>query len=161
MSIRRIEDSLVPNGTHHLNARAQNRKRTPLTGESRRRRRALLDHAWLRGHGAAALLISDWVATEVSSALSLKLRAGALDLPQRAAALAAFHRMASETLVVLPMFSPHFQAAARYADRHDLALRSGDALHLAICAANGATLVTLDRRFAEAALQLGVAVEGV
>jgi hypothetical protein len=61
-------------------------------------------------------------------------------------------------VAVLPS---HFQVAAHYADRHDLTLRAADALHLAVCAAHGATLVTLDRRFAEAALQLGVAVEAV
>jgi hypothetical protein len=103
-------------------------------------------------------VISDWVATEVSSALSIKLRRGDLDLPQRAAALAGFNRLSTASFGVLPVLPSHFHAAARFADRHDLGLRGGDALHLALCADHGTTLVTLDRRFSEAALQFGVAV---
>ena len=115
--------------------------------------------AWLATHTHSGLLISDWVVTEVSSALSIKLRTGAIDLPARAAALAAFREMASDSLVILPVSAQHFRAAARFADRHDLRLRGGDALHLAIAADHGATLVTLDRKLHDAALELGVAVE--
>jgi uncharacterized protein len=35
-------------------------------------------------------------------------------------------------------------------------LRAGDALHLAICADQGATLCTLDRRLSDAGSKLGV-----
>ncbi|HEX3887477.1 MAG TPA: type II toxin-antitoxin system VapC family toxin [Phenylobacterium sp.] len=117
--------------------------------------------AWLAARASDELTISDWVTTEVSSALSIKLRRGDLDLAQRAAALAAFHRISADSLSAVAVLPSHFQVAAHYADRHDLTLRAADALHLAVCAAHGATLVTLDRRFAEAALQLGVAVEAV
>ena len=52
---------------------------------------------------------------------------------------------------------------ARLADifvrRFDLGLRAPDALHLAIARRLDATLVTLDRRMATAARELGVAVE--
>ena len=51
---------------------------------------------------------------------------------------------------------PQVRTAARFADRHELGLRVGDALHLAVCADHGATLCTLDRRLAEAAPALGV-----
>jgi predicted nucleic acid-binding protein len=117
--------------------------------------------AWLRRRAGDDLLISDWVVTEVSSALSLKLRTGAVDLPQRAAALAAFSQMSVETFTVLPVLASHFQAAAHFADRHDVGLRGADALHLAVCAAHGATLATLDRRLRDAALGLGVVVETI
>ena len=43
-----------------------------------------------------------------------------------------------------------------YARRFDLRLRAPDALHLAIACRLDATLVTLDRRLAEAARELGV-----
>jgi hypothetical protein len=46
-----------------------------------------------------------------------------------------------------------------YARRFDLGLRAPDALHLAIARRLDATLVTLDRRLATAARELGVAVE--
>jgi uncharacterized protein len=115
--------------------------------------------AWLGAQAAEELLISDWVVSEVSSALSFKVRTGGLDLPQRATALAAFNRLTAESLVVLPVRRLHFQVAARFADRQDLNLRAPDALHLAICADHGATLATLDRKFRDAALELGVAFE--
>lgn len=103
--------------------------------------------------------MSDWVVTEVSSALSLKVRTGALDLPRRAAALAALHKLLVESLVLIPVLPIHFRAAAQYLDRHDLGLRAADALHLAVASDRGATLVTLDRRLRAAGLALGVAVE--
>jgi predicted nucleic acid-binding protein len=54
-----------------------------------------------------------------------------------------------------------FRAAARFADQSELNLRSGDALHLAICANHGALLCTLDRRLAESAPRVGVPVREV
>ena len=46
--------------------------------------------------------------------------------------------------------------ATRLADQYALGLRAGDALHLAVCAGQGAVLSTLDRRLDEAAAALGV-----
>ncbi len=45
---------------------------------------------WLSQPGAAELAISDWVATEFSSALSIKLRTGHLQPQHRSAALGAW-----------------------------------------------------------------------
>lgn len=106
-------------------------------------------------------MISDWVVAEVSSALALKVRTGVLDPPERNAALAVFHSQVERSLTVLPVVGAHFRAAARYADRHELNVRGGDALHLAIAAAHGAILITLDRRLCAAGLALGVAAEMV
>ncbi len=74
-------------------------------------------------------------------------------------AQASFDRMVSQGLDVLPVTRGHFTLAARFAERHELSLRGGDALHLAVCADHGASLLTLDRRMREAAMALGVAVE--
>lgn len=112
--------------------------------------------AWLGGQDATELAISDWVTTEVSSALSLKLRAGQIGSAARAAALSEFNRLTTETFQVLGVSASHFRAAAQFADQSALGLRAGDALHLAIAAGRGATLCTLDRRMAEAGSALGL-----
>ena len=112
--------------------------------------------AWLAAQPAETLAVSDWVITEVSSAMSIKLRTGQIGLEHRAAALGLFQRLIIDTFEIIPVAGSHFRAAARYADRHDLGLRAGDALHLAICATRGTTLCTLDQRLAEAGPVLGV-----
>src|SRR5690606_18733836 len=110
---------------------------------------------WLSVQDPEDLAISDWVVTEFSSALSIKLRSGQIDAAQRSAALAAFTRLAAESMDVLAVSPVHFRTAARYADQHVLGLRAGDALHLAVTVEHGATLHTLDRKLAEAGAVLG------
>lgn len=122
-----------------------------LTNEAGTRRA----QAWL-GEQVDRLAISDWVAAEFSSALSIKLRSRQLGLSQRAEALAGFARLSAESLLMLPVTTLQFRTAARFADQHALGLRAGDALHLAICADYGAILCTLDRRLADAGPSLGV-----
>lgn len=113
--------------------------------------------SWLSGLPPGDATISDWVVTEFSSALAIKLRTGQLTVEHRAAALALFSRLSAESFVVLPVTGAHFQAAARFTDQHVLGLRAGDALHLAIVRDAGLTLCTLDRRLAEGGQALGVA----
>ena len=111
---------------------------------------------WLSSRNPDELLISEWVVTEVSSALSIKVRTGQITSEQRATALAAFTRLSAESLTTLAVASGHFRTAARFADQAALSLRAGDALHLAVAGDHGASLCTLDRRLAEAGLALGV-----
>jgi len=117
--------------------------------------------AWLARQDAGTLAISDWVATEVSSALSIKIRTGAISESQRADALAGFRRLAGRSLTVLSVERSHFSLAARLADQHALTLRAADALHLAVALDHGLTLCTLDQNLAEAAGLVGVRVEAV
>lgn len=112
--------------------------------------------AWLGKQEAGNLAISDWVTTEFSSALSMKLRARHIQAVHRADALAMFTRLVADSLTILPVSGFQFRTAALFADQHALGLRAGDALHLAICADYGATLCTLDRRLGEAGPMLGV-----
>jgi uncharacterized protein len=120
-----------------------------------------LSQIWLARQDTSELTISDWTATEFASALSMKLRTGALGADHRADALSAFTRLCVESFRTLPVAREDFRAAARFADQSELNLRAGDALHLAICASHGASLCTLDRRLAEAASRVGVPVREV
>lgn len=105
------------------------------------------------------LAISEWVAAEFSSAISLKLRTRQINLDDRALALVAFARFRTDTLTILPISVEVFRAAAHMASQHELALRAADALHVAACQVHGAGLATLDRRLAAAARALGVETE--
>jgi predicted nucleic acid-binding protein len=112
--------------------------------------------SWLGDQEPAELTISEWVATEFSAALSIKIRTGQIEAHHRAEALAAFTRLSAESFEILPISGAQFRTAARFADQYALGLRAGDALHLAIAVDHGATIVTLDHRLAEAATALGV-----
>ncbi|WP_236697459.1 type II toxin-antitoxin system VapC family toxin [Sphingomonas sp. Leaf357] len=111
--------------------------------------------------GEGSLYVSEWCDTEVSSALALKLRTGALSVEKRAEALAMWRGWRDRVLTLSPVASNHFTAAAGFVDQHMLGLRAGDALHLAIAASAGLRIVTLDRTMADAAPALGIPVEQV
>ncbi len=102
-------------------------------------------------------MISDWVVTELASALSIKRRMGQLDAVHQANALTEFTRLCRATFTVLPVDRVHFRRAASLASQYSLGLRSGDALHLAICEDRGMTVCTLDRRLSDACSEVGIA----
>ena len=114
---------------------------------------------WLGRQPPETLLISDWVVTELASALSIKVRTGELSASDRARLAATFTRLRTESLTVLPLSRGHFATAARFVEQVNVGLRAADALHVAIAADHGATLCTLDRRLAEAATSLAVSAE--
>jgi predicted nucleic acid-binding protein len=114
---------------------------------------------WLAKQEQGALAISEWVRTEFSSALSIKLRSGQIDVKHRAAALAKFMEMSAESLTTLLISPLHFRAAARLADQHGLGLRGGVRCIWPFAPITGATLCTLDRQLAEAGVALGAKVQ--
>lgn len=105
---------------------------------------------WLRQQAPGSLHVSGWTVTEFSSALSLKLRTAQIDIAQKRTALAAFNRLVSRSLVLLPATLSDFHAAARLCDRSELGLRAGDSLHIAIGVSHGLPIVTLDKVMAAA-----------
>ena len=116
---------------------------------------------WLGRQNSATLFISDWSITEFSSALSIKIRTGELALEGRAKVLATWAALRDASLITLPVLPAHFATATTYADQLDLGLRAGDALHLAVAAANGCAIATLDARQGKAAVELGIPREAV
>lgn len=117
--------------------------------------------AWLAEKAREKLVISDWCVTEFSSALSVKLRNGAVGTEQRAETLAAWAALREASLETVPVAASNFRIAADFCDRAELRIRAGDALHLAIAAAHGHSIATLDATQANAALELGIPVESV
>ncbi len=113
--------------------------------------------AWLRAQPAGALAISDWVDTEVASALSIKVRTGAVSPDGRLAADRTWASMARSLFTVLPVERAHFGRAARFAASPAPALRGGDALHLAMAIETGG-MATLDRRLREASTVYAVSL---
>jgi uncharacterized protein len=108
--------------------------------------------AWLRDQEPGTLAVSHWVVNEVASALTLA---------DRADALAAWQEARESSFTTLPVEATSFGHAAEIAGRHELAVRAGDALHLAVAREAGAALVTLDERMARAAPELGVPVAAI
>jgi uncharacterized protein len=105
------------------------------------------------------LLISDFAAAEVASALSRLIRMGLLTGVDASARLADFDAWRAAMSILVDIPAADARLAYIYVRRFELGLRAPDALHLAITRRLDATLVTLDGRLATAARELGVAVE--
>ncbi len=120
--------------------------------------RTPLAQAWIAEHIDQEFYISDWTKAEFSSALSMKIRTGALTLETRAKVLSDWRVFEAASLGNVAVSPEDFLTATRYSDRHELSLRASDALHIAIAYGAGLTLVTLDKRMAKAALEFGVPV---
>lgn len=104
----------------------------------------------------ARLMISAWTLTEMASIGGIKQRTGAIDASTRQQALANFQRFASANLGMTEMEPGDFRTAAVFIET-PIALRAGDALHLAVARRLGACIASLDRRLCEASETLGLA----
>jgi predicted nucleic acid-binding protein len=95
---------------------------------------------------------------EVAGVVSLCVRRGDLSAERAAAIHAEFECFRRERLQLLePRASDFLQARAWLQDTNGPALRSGDALHLAIAQREQLTLATADKALIQAAHHLGVA----
>ncbi len=113
---------------------------------------------WLGEQGEEELVISDWVVTEASSALSMIQRVTGLDENARSRAERNLQALTAAVLGNVPVTRQAFRTAATTAGRADLSLRAGDALHLAVAAEHDARVATRDARQAEAGNRLGLDV---
>jgi uncharacterized protein len=105
------------------------------------------------------LLVSDFAAAEVASALSHLVRMELLAGADAFARLEDFDAWRATMSLPVDIGAADARLAYIYARRFELRLRAPDALHLAIARRLDATLVTLDRRLASAARELGIVVE--
>ena len=105
------------------------------------------------------LLISDFAAAEVASALSRLIRMRLLTDADASARLADFDAWRAAMSLLVDIRAADARLAYIYVRRFELGLRAPDALHLAITRRLDATLVTLDGRLAIAARELGIAIE--
>lgn len=124
---------------------------TALTGEARQA--DVL--AWLAVPRDTTLLVSWWTHTEFASAIGRKLREGSFNAAAQAFAVESYRGLIARSFQVLPVVAADFDRAARFVAYPRAALRSSDALHLAV--AHKATMVTLDKRMATGGEIVGVA----
>lgn len=106
-----------------------------------------------------ALVVSEFAAAEVASALSRLVRTGLLEAADATARLADFDAWRASATVDLDLQASDIRLAHIFVRRFDLMLRAPDALHAALCRRADLTLVTLDRRLAAAAGELGIRTE--
>jgi hypothetical protein len=105
------------------------------------------------------LIVSDFAAAEVASAISRLVRMKQLSSEDAAIRLGEFDAWRSSTTTVIDFRPADFRLASDFVRRFDLGLRAPDALHAAVCRRNDLRLVTLDAHLARGAEALGVGVD--
>lgn len=115
---------------------------------------------WLLAHGEEALWISHWVLLEVAGVMASCVRRGQLTA-QRAHTLAGeLEAFRQERLALLePRGSDFLQARQWLQTQHEIPLRSGDALHLALARRHRLTLVSADQTLGRCAKALGLPIQ--
>lgn len=104
------------------------------------------------------LIIGDFTAAEVASAISRLVRMALLTDRAAEARLSQFDTWRLAKTIDIDLRASDVRLAGLLVRRFDLAPRTPDALHVAICRRANHALVTLDNRLAAAATALGVGV---
>lgn len=102
------------------------------------------------------LVISEFAAAEAASALSHLVRTGILDAVRAGRLIADFDAWRAAAASDLDVQASDVRLAHIFVRRFELMLRAPDALHAALCRREDHLLVTLDKRLAAAAAELGV-----
>ena len=87
---------------------------------------------WIEVRAGQPVQSADWCASEVASALSIKVRTGQLSAALADAAWDGFESACDGLLQLMSVASADFVLAARLCRIVDANLRAGDALHLAV-----------------------------
>jgi predicted nucleic acid-binding protein len=102
--------------------------------------------------------ISAWVCTEFNAVAGLRKRKGELSAAVAKVAVETLRERAEKNFLMLNVSNEAATLVATWLRSPDCNLQTGDALHLAIAHAAGATtLATFDERFAKAAQKLKLA----
>jgi predicted nucleic acid-binding protein len=104
------------------------------------------------------LVVSEFAAAEVASALSRLVRTGLINPEDAVVRLSDFDAWRAGAAIEMDFQASDIRLAQVYVRRFDLMLRTPDALHVAACRRANHKLVTLDKRLAVAAKALGVEV---
>lgn len=104
------------------------------------------------------LVVSDYASLEFSASMRRFARTRMLSAKDARAAVQEFDAWTSATCWKAETTAADISSAVVFVRREDLALRSSDAVHVAIAHRIGARLLTFDKKLASNARRLGLAV---
>lgn len=115
---------------------------------------------WLLAQSDHELWISHWVLLEVAGVLAVCVRRGQLNPSQAQRLGSELECFRQERLRLLEPRAADFLQARRWLETcHQLPLRSGDALHLALAKRHQLPLVSADRALGQCAEALGLPIQ--